>query len=112
MQPFYDVYPVIPDKGWALHEMLNELSVKNGVLYLGDSEIDNSAFRASSVSLGVIHDETPLRTLECDYLVKFECVPDLLHALLVNDFMFSSDFPMITVNSNRGANEHGKKISV
>jgi trehalose-phosphatase len=112
MQPFFDVYPLIPDKGWALQEMLNELAVKNGVLYLGDSEIDNSAFRASSVSLGVINDETPLRTLECDYLVKFECVPDLLHALLVNDFMFSSDFPMITVNSNRGANEHGKKISV
>jgi trehalose-phosphatase len=106
-QPFYDVYPVIPDKGWALQEMLNELSVKNGVLYLGDSEIDNSAFRASSVSLGVIHDETPVRTLDCDYLVKFECVPDFLDALLTNDFMFSSNFPMIKTNSNRGENERG-----
>lgn len=111
-QPFYDVYPVTPDKGWALQEMLNELAVKNGVLYLGDSEVDNSAFRASSVSLGVIHDETPLRALDCDYLVKFECVPDLLHALLADDLLFSSDFQMIKINSNRGENEHGEKISV
>ena len=100
-QPFYDVYPVAPDKGWALKEMLNELAVKKGVLYLGDSEIDNSAFKASSISLGVIHDETPLQTLDCDYLVKFEYVPDFLHALLANNLLFSSDFPMIKINPNR-----------
>jgi len=106
-QPFYDVYPVVPDKGWALREMLKEFGVKNGVLYLGDSETDNPAFRASDVSLGVIHDETPLRALDCDYFVKFELVPDFLHALLVNDFLFSSDFSMIKPNSHRGENEHG-----
>ena len=100
-QPFYDVYPVDPDKGWALREILNELAVKNGVLYLGDSEIDNSAFRASSVSLGVIHGESPLRTLDCDYLVKFESVPDFLHALVANDLLFTPDFPMIKVNPDR-----------
>ena len=100
-QPFYDVYPIAPDKGGALREMLNELAVKNGVLYLGDSEIDNSAFRASSVSLGVVHDESPLRTLDCDYLVRFESVPDFLHALVVNDLRFTPDLPMIKINPNR-----------
>ena len=100
-QPFYDVYPVPPDKGWALQETLNELAVKNGVLYLGDSEVDNSAFKASSVSLGVIHNETPLETLDCDYLVEFEYVPDFLNALLANNLSFSSDFPMIKNNPNR-----------
>jgi hypothetical protein len=100
-QPFYDVYPVAPDKGWALQQMLNELAVKNGVLYLGDSEIDNTAFEASSVSVGVIHDETPLETLDCDYLVKFEYVPDFLNALLENHLLFSSDFPMIKINPSR-----------
>ncbi len=100
-QPFYDVYPVAPDKGWALREMVHELAVKNGVLYLGDSETDNSAFRASSVSLGVVNDETPLRTLDCDYLVEFENVPHFLHSLLMNDFLFRSDFPMIKINPNR-----------
>lgn len=100
-QPFYDVYPVAPDKGWALREMTNELAVRNGVLYLGDSETDNSAFSASSISLGVINDETPLRALDCDYLVEFENVPHFLHTLLMNDFLFRSDFPMIKINTNR-----------
>jgi len=100
-QPFYDVYPVPPDKGWALQETLNELAVKNGVLYLGDSEVDNAAFKTSSVSLGVIHNETPLETLDCDYLVEFACVPDFLNALLANNLLFSSDFPMIKINPNR-----------
>ena len=81
--------------------MLNELAVKNGVLYLGDSQTDNSAFRASSVSVGVVHGETSSRTLLSDYLVKFENVPSFLDALLINDFVLSPDFPMIKVNPNR-----------
>jgi trehalose-6-phosphatase len=100
-EPFYDVYPIAPDKGWALQEILKELGVKDGVLYLGDSKVDNSAFRASSISLGVIHDETALETLDCDYLVEFEHVPDFLNTLLANNFLFSSDFPMIKTNPNR-----------
>jgi hypothetical protein len=100
-QPFFDVYAVAPDKGEALREMLNELAVKNGVLYLGDSKTDNPAFRASSVSLGVVHDESHLGTLDCDYLVRFESVPDFLHALVINDLRFTPDFPMIKTNPNR-----------
>jgi len=101
-QPFYDVYPVAPDKGWALREMTAELGVKNGILYMGDSKTDNPAFRAASVSLGVVHDETLLQTLESEYFVKFEDVPYFLHTLLLNDLMFSPDFPMIKINANRG----------
>jgi HAD superfamily hydrolase (TIGR01484 family) len=101
-QPFYDVYPIAPDKGWALQEMANELGVKNGILYMGDSKTDNPAFRAASVSLGVVHDETLPQTLESEYFVKFEDVPYFLHALLLNDLMFSPDFPMIKINPNRG----------
>lgn len=100
-QPFFDVYPFDPDKGLALREMLNELVIKNGVLYLGDSQTDNSAFRASSVGVGVIHNESSSRALDCDYLVKFEHVPDFLNALLMNDLLFSSEFPMIKVNPSR-----------
>jgi len=100
-RPFYDVYPVAPDKGKALQETLEELAVKSGVLYLGDSEMDNPAFRASSISVGVLHGETPLNLLDCDYLVKFEDVPRFLKALLVNDLRFRSDFPMIRTNPDR-----------
>lgn len=104
-QPFYDVYPVAPDKGSALHQMLAELRITNGVLYLGDSETDNAAFRASSVSLGVVHEETPVDALDCEYLVNFEDVPSFLHALLANNLQFSSDFPMIRINSCLSENQ-------
>lgn len=100
-QPFYDVYPITPDKGLALQEILNELAVERGVLYMGDSETDNPAFRASGVSLGVVHDETDLEALDCDYLVEFGRVPDFLNALLSDNLLFSPDFPMIKKNPNR-----------
>ncbi|MGD0978005.1 MAG: HAD-IIB family hydrolase [Candidatus Bathyarchaeia archaeon] len=98
-QPFCDVYPIAPDKGRALQNILSELAVKEGIIYLGDSEIDNSAFRSSNISIGVIHHETRLRTLECDYLVKFEDVPNFLQTLITHALLFSSDFPMIKTNS-------------
>jgi len=100
-QPFFDVYPVSPDKGEALRDTMNELAVRNGVLYLGDSKTDNPAFRASNISLGVVHDESPIWALDCDYLVKFASVPDFLHALVINDLKFTPDFPMIKTNPNR-----------
>jgi trehalose-phosphatase len=115
-QPFYDVYPVAPDKGEGLKKMLDELGVKKGVLYLGDSEVDNSAFNVSSLSLGVVHDETPLDALDCEYFVKFENVPHFLRTLIKNDFQFRSDFPMIRINPNRtkrksGTQDH-EKLSI
>jgi HAD superfamily hydrolase (TIGR01484 family) len=97
-QPFYDVYPVPVDKGRAVKEILKEIKLKTGVMYLGDSEIDNPAFLVSDVSLGVIHDETPLTSLVSDYLVKFEEVANFLGAFLENHFLFSSDFSMIKMN--------------
>jgi hydroxymethylpyrimidine pyrophosphatase-like HAD family hydrolase len=100
-EPFFDVYPVSPDKGRALQEMLSELAVKEGVMYLGDSAVDNPAFKSSDVSVGVVHGETSLEDLDCEYLVKFENIPDFLHTLLANDFLFSSDFPVVEINRNR-----------
>jgi hypothetical protein len=100
-QPFYDVYPVAPDKGWALQEMLHGLMVESGVLYLGDSQTDNSAFKSSNISVGVIHEETSVDTLDCDYLVNFEDVPDFLNMLIINNLLFSSDFPMLKANPHK-----------
>jgi len=99
--PFFDVYPIVPDKGRALQETLQELAVEGGVLYLGDSEADNPAFRNASISVGVLNGETPSKLLDCDYFVKFEDVPRFLKALIANDLRFSSDFPMIMANPSR-----------
>jgi trehalose-phosphatase len=97
-QPFYDIYPMAPDKGRALQEMLNELSVKNGVMYLGDSHMDNSAFRNSNVSIGIVHDESQPNSLDCDYIVRYEDVPAFLQMLIGRNYRFNADFPMIKKN--------------
>jgi len=100
-QPFYDVYPVLVDKGAALETLRKELKLRHGVLFMGDSEIDNPAFETSDIGLGVIRDETPLQSLACDYFVRFEDVASLLSVLFADHLMFSSDFPMIKVNYAR-----------
>ena len=93
--PFIDVYPVAVDKGLALRETLRELNLKDGILYMGDSEADNPAFEASDISVGVIHKENNLQRLTSDHAVKFEDVSSFLNLLLANRLVFDSSFPMI-----------------
>ncbi len=107
-QPFYDVYPVAPDKGKALREMLKELAVKDGVMYLGDSTTDNSAFRNSSVSIGIVHSESHPNNLNCHYLVKFEDVPSFLKTLIARSYQFSPDFPMVKTNQPQQKQESNR----
>jgi len=97
-QPFFDVYPVRTDKGTALQEITRELRIEDGILYMGDSEADNMAFKASNISVGVTHKENAKQDLACYYLLEFEEVSAFLSTLLANDLLFASDFPMIKVN--------------
>jgi len=94
-RPFYDVYPVSVDKGVAVREIREELKLEDGALYMGDSEVDNLAFSACDVGLGVTHNGVK-QNLACDYSVEYGQVADFLTMLLANDFLFSSSFPMIT----------------
>jgi len=100
-QPFFDVCPQPFDKGEALKEVLKELRVEDGVLYVGDSATDNTAFEASDVSLGVIHKENSEQILACNYFVTFEKVFSFLSVLLANGLLFDSDFPMIQTNAKK-----------
>ncbi len=97
-QPFLDVYPVSIDKGVALKEMLKELKLEKGILFMGDSEADNPAFAMADVGVGVVHGENCVKSLACDYFVKFEDVSPFLSRLLENKFLFESDFPMVWMN--------------
>ena len=93
-QPYFDVFPCRVDKGDALLLLKEKLGLRNGVLYMGDSILDNPAFELADVSLGVIHAETST-CLTCDYFVRFEDVADFLSTLLQNDFVFSPDLSSI-----------------
>jgi HAD superfamily hydrolase (TIGR01484 family) len=93
-QPFIDVYPCAIDKGEALAEMKKHLGLTKGIMYFGDSKVDNPAFNTAEISVGVLHEETHAN-LTCDYYVKFEDVAGLLHHLKANAMVFSRNFPEI-----------------
>ena len=94
-QPFLDVYPCHIDKGKALTHLKRRLGIRNGVIYLGDSKVDNPAFRVANVGIGVLHKES-LTGLDCDYHVKFEDVAKFLRHLLEENLVFHKNFPEIT----------------
>jgi HAD superfamily hydrolase (TIGR01484 family) len=89
-QPFFDVFPCPVDKGKALLTLKEELGLSDGILYMGDSVLDNSAFKKADVAVGVLHGENS-PTLHCDFYVKFENVPHFLRNLLQNDFLVNSN---------------------
>jgi HAD superfamily hydrolase (TIGR01484 family) len=89
-QPFFDVFPCEVNKGDALLLLKKKLCLRDGVLYMGDSAFDNSAFDLADLAIGVLHAETP-SCLACNYFVKFEDVADFLNALLENNFIFNPE---------------------
>ena len=104
--PFYDVYPTFVDKGEAVRKLRKALALKGGVLFLGDSQMDNSAFEASDVSVAVVNLETRLNQLVADYSVRYDDASKFLEALLANRLIFSQDLFGIRPNPwRRGANE-------
>ncbi|MPZ06267.1 MAG: hypothetical protein GEU26_07595 [Nitrososphaeraceae archaeon] len=98
--PFLDVYALHCDKGMAfdlvIHDILKinstaEGSKGEGVLYLGDSENDNPAFRKASVSIGIASDKRLTPKLDCQYLIEFKNLYGFLKNLVKSKFVFSED---------------------
>ena len=94
--PFIDVYAVKCDKGMAFDNIASEISYVEGkgdkiIMYLGDSENDNPAFRRADVSIGVLSDDRLNPKLDCDYTVSFDNLSIFLEELLDNDLVFSDD---------------------
>jgi hypothetical protein len=54
------------------------------ILYLGDSENDNSAFKRASVSIGITSDKRLTPKLDCQYLIEYEHLPKFLGHLADN----------------------------
>ncbi len=101
---FCDVYPEPVDKGNAVKELQRALGLKSGILFMGDSKMDNSAFLAADISVGVVHKNSSERLLS-DYFVKFEQVPIFLKLLLDNHLMFNSSYSCLTHYPGVGFNE-------
>jgi HAD superfamily hydrolase (TIGR01484 family) len=94
--PFVDIYSTICSKEIAYDKIaqllddsnVNKFKNKN-ILYLGDSENDNPAFRKADVSIGIKSDERLNPKLDCQYLINFKQLPKFLENLIKNDFDFS-----------------------
>lgn len=94
--PFIDIYPTFCSKAIAYDNIRNLIHDSNSdnfknknILYLGDSENDNPAFRKADVSIGIKSDERLNPKLDCQYLISFSQLPKFLMKLLKNNFNFS-----------------------
>ncbi len=94
--PFIDIYSAVCSKeiGYdkiskIIHDSKGPKFKTDNILYLGDSENDNPAFRKADVSIGVKSDERLNPKLDCQYLINFSQLPKFLTNLLKNDFNFS-----------------------
>src|SRR5919197_6386533 len=91
--PFIDIYAVKCDKGMAYDAVISKIPITDSaiqkVMYLGDSENDNLAFRKADVSIGVKSDERLNPNLDCKYTMKFDKLAALLEKLQNDNFVFS-----------------------
>jgi HAD superfamily hydrolase (TIGR01484 family) len=96
--PFVDIYSTVCSKEIAYDNIcsivnvshINKLENKN-IIYFGDSENDNPAFRKADISIGIKSDERLNPKLDCQYLINFNQLPKFLMNLLKNDFIFSEN---------------------
>jgi HAD superfamily hydrolase (TIGR01484 family) len=93
--PFLDVYGVECNKGLAFNSVLSHLEEnkerETNVIYLGDSENDNPAFRKSDISIGIRSDTRLNPILNCKYMLNFNQLPVFLRSLMDNDYIFSEE---------------------
>ena len=79
------------DKGQALDAIFHLLnfSKEQKILYLGDSENDNPAFRKADLFIGIRSDERVKTKLDSDYLIQFNELTPFLQKLYAEDFVFN-----------------------
>jgi len=97
ISPFANVFPMKVDKGEAFRKLKESMGVSGSVVYLGDSEVDDSAFELAEISIGVKHRRI-MPKLKCRYRIEFFEMDKFLSKLLDSDFNFQED--MVQRNEN------------
>ena len=89
--PFLDVYSFKCDKGMVMESIVQSLNLGNEakVMYLGDSENDNPAFRKADLSIGIQSDSRIRTKLDSDYVIEFNELRPFLQKLDSEDFVFN-----------------------
>jgi haloacid dehalogenase-like hydrolase len=91
--PFIDIYGIECNKGLAFDTVISELADisvdSRSVLYLGDSENDNPAFRKAGISIGIRSDTRLNPKLDCSYFLNYKELSSFLMRLRENDYVFT-----------------------
>ena len=90
--PFLDIYSINCNKGDVVTEVrtLLNLGDNKNILYLGDSENDNSAFRKADLSINIKSDERLNTKLDSHYSLEFNELSYFLIKLYKENFNFNS----------------------
>ena len=91
---FADVYAARPDKGKAVKVLKGALGVEMGVMFIGDSALDNAAFRVAEMAIGVAHGQ-PTSELRCDHIVDQNRLAAFLRSLHGRGMEFSPSLPWV-----------------
>jgi HAD superfamily hydrolase (TIGR01484 family) len=94
--PFVDIYSMKCNKGIAFDTVISELGYisidsKDTIMYLGDSENDNPAFRKAGISIGIRSDARVNPKLDCSYFLDYERLSHFLKNLRKNNFIFTNE---------------------
>jgi len=96
--PFLDIYCTECNKGQAFDIVVSELAhvgvESSGVLYLGDSENDNPAFRKAGISIGIHSDSRLTPKLDSSYFLSYGDLYSFLMKLTENDYLFTDELIM------------------
>ena len=90
--PFLDLYSIDCNKGDVVTDLrtLLNLCENNNILYLGDSENDNPAFRKADLSINIKSDERLNTKLDSHYSLEFNELSYFLVKLYKENFNFTS----------------------
>ena len=90
--PFLDIYSIDCNKGDVVTDVrtLLNLDDNKNILYLGDSENDNSAFRKADLSITIKSDERLNTKLDSHYSLEFNELSYFLIKLYKENFNFTS----------------------
>ena len=92
--PFVDVFAAKCSKRTGFKYVLSEIKpcLEEGeIVYLGDSENDNPAFKLADIPIGIRSDSRLQPRLECDFILDYDKLASFLQRLLQNDLRFSDD---------------------
>ena len=87
VSPFANVFPFPVEKGSAFTKLRKEMGLTGPVMYWGDSEVDDPAFKLADISIGIIHRQV-MSKLACQYRLGFFELENFLSNLIEANFDF------------------------